>query len=152
MIVSSFESHRARTKQLARNLRWTDVYHWLVEHGYFPESYVLPPCFKVIRRPLRPRLFAKITRRGTFTPALVARMSCDIHFPKTDLIDRTFGVIHPEIYNDIAYHIARNWQAIVDILLPKDSAVACYSFPLPLSRVPDSPSRKASPGPDRRRL
>jgi hypothetical protein len=133
MIPSPFDKHRKETKKLAKSLRWTDVYHWLVEHGYFPESYVLPPCFKVTYRPLRPRLFSKVTGKTKFSPALSPRMCCDIHFPKTDLTDRTFGIIHPELHNDIAYHIARNWQTVVDCLIPNDSAVTCYSFPIPIN-------------------
>ena len=131
MISSPFDAHRKETKKLAKALEWTDVYHWLVEHGYFPESYVLPPCFKVTRRPRRPRLFSKV--KSKFSPALTPRECCTIHFPKTDLTDRTFGIIHPVLHNDIAYHIARNWRAVVDCLIPNDSAVTCYSFPIPIN-------------------
>src|SRR5206468_10495864 len=109
MISSPFDAHRKDTKKLAKALQWTDVYHWLVEHGYFPESYVLPPCFRVTSRPSRPQLFSTVTRKR-FSPALSPRMCCNIHFPKTDLTDRTYGIMHPELHNDIAYHISRNWQ------------------------------------------
>jgi hypothetical protein len=132
MISSPFDAHRKATKKLAKSLKWTDVYHWLVEHGYFPESYVLPPCFKVTRRLARPQLFSKVKGKKKLSPALTPRMCCDIHFPKTDLTDRTFGIIHPELHNDIAYHIGRNWRAIVDCLIPNNSAVTCYSFPVPI--------------------
>lgn len=37
--------HQEQTYQLARSLKGRDVYLWLIRHGYFPESYVLPPCF-----------------------------------------------------------------------------------------------------------
>jgi hypothetical protein len=133
MISDRFDAQRKNTKKLAKTLQWTGIYHWLVEYGYFPESYVLPPCFKVTSRPSHPRLFSSV-RKNKFIPALSPRMCCNIHFPKTDLTDRTFGIIHPELHNDIAYHIARNWQTIVDCLIPNDSWVTCYSFPIPIDR------------------
>ncbi len=94
MTSRQIDAHRKETKNLAKALKWPEVYHWLVEHGYFPESYVLPPCFKVTRRPPRPRLFSKVKGnkgKKKFSPALTPRTICSIHFPKTDLTDRTFG-------------------------------------------------------------
>lgn len=127
-------AHRAMTKKLAKGLKWTHVYHWLVEHGYFPESYVLPPCFRVKERPKRPKLFFKVkyTKKGTQlrpTP----RELCAIDFPKTELVDTRFALIHPELHNDICYHIARNWTTVVKRLIPDDSDVVSYSFPVPLN-------------------
>jgi Reverse transcriptase (RNA-dependent DNA polymerase) len=129
----SFAAYRAQTRESAKALDWKDVYHWLVEFGYFPESYVLPPCFRVTRRPLRPKcFFPPKTKIGT-----LVRPSCTLQFPKTDLTDRIFGVIHPEIHNDIAYHIARNWGKIVDRLAPAKSQVTCYSFSIPINAKSD---------------
>jgi hypothetical protein len=129
MIVSPIREHRILTKKLAKELKFGHVYHWLVEHGYFPESYVLPPCFRVTVLPKHPRLFSKV--KGKKLP-LTERECCKVHFPKTDLTDRGFGIMHPEHHNDISYHIARNWQTIVDCLVPDDSDVTCYSFPVPI--------------------
>jgi len=125
--------HRAATLALARNLKWTDVYHWIVEHGYFPESYVLPPCFRVRKHPKTPKLYTRVVVNKKVTRLNpTPHECCYVHFPKSDLTDRDFGIIHPELHNDIAYHIARNWKAIVDAMIPRDSAVTCYSFPVPL--------------------
>lgn len=55
-------------------------------------------------------------------------------FPKTELTDRTFGIIDPRIHNDIAYHITRNWKAMVDAMIPLDSIVSSYSFPVPVNQ------------------
>jgi hypothetical protein len=131
MIPNPMRTRRVTTKKLANALKWTDVYHWLVGQGYFPESYVLPPCFTVKKRPNRPRLFATVTNRGKKF-SLTPRECCNVHFPKSDLADRTFGIIHPELHNDIAYHLARNWKTVVSALLPSRSAVTCYSFPVPI--------------------
>ena len=54
------QTHRNDTRQLAKGLKWEQVYHWLIEHGYFPESYVLPPCFRVSQHPDRPKRFASV--------------------------------------------------------------------------------------------
>ena len=43
--------HFQRTKALAKCLNKEDIYNWLVIKGYFPEAYVLPPCFEVTQKP-----------------------------------------------------------------------------------------------------
>lgn len=123
--------HRAVTKQLARSLKKTDVYHWLCENGYFPESYVMPPCFIVAKRPTKPKIYFKVTSKGK--KYKVDRAECvNVHFPKTEYTDRNFGLINPCIHNDIAYHIARNWLKLVDVMIPDSSQVASYAFPVPI--------------------
>ena len=129
MDATPMQAYRSTTRKLAKGLKWTHVYYWLIEHGYFPESYVLPPCFRVKQRPNQPRRFVSPTKKYF---KLVPKETCNLHFPKTDLTDRTFGIIDPELHNDIAYHIARNWKIVVDRLIPKDSQVTCYSFPVPV--------------------
>lgn len=131
MIPNPVRAHRSTTRKLAEQLRWTHVYHWIVEHGYFPESYVLPPCFKVTKRPTQPKLFTRVTNNGK-SFKLTPRECCNVHFPRSDLTDRQFGIIHPELHNDIAYHIARNWKTVVKALIPTQSLVTCYSFPIPV--------------------
>ena len=34
---TAIEKHRKQTKALARSLKPTDVYQWLLKYGYFPE-------------------------------------------------------------------------------------------------------------------
>ena len=129
-LSNPIRDHRNTTRALARRLKWTDVFAWLVECGYFPESYVLPPCFQVNKFPRKPKLYVPIPKNGKFK---VLRQECvNVHFPKSEYTDRTFGVIHPEIHNDIAYHIAKNWKTIVKALIPEDSVSASYSFPVPI--------------------
>ncbi|MCU7797612.1 MAG: RNA-directed DNA polymerase [Candidatus Thiodiazotropha sp. (ex Myrtea spinifera)] len=123
--------HRRVTKELARSLKKTDVYHWLCESGYFPESYVLPPCFKMVKRPLKPKVFYKV--KGNGKKYKVDRTECiNVHFPKTEYTDRNFGLIDPRIHNDIAYHMSRNWLSLVEAMIPTDSQVASYTFPVPI--------------------
>jgi len=131
IFLNPIAEHRAVTQKLARSLAWTDVYHWLCQHGYFPEGYVLPPCFTVVKRPKQPRLYYKVSPNGKNFK--VDRAECaTVHFPKTELTDATFGLINPQIHNDIAYHLSRNWKRIVDALIPKKSQVTSYTFPLPI--------------------
>jgi hypothetical protein len=134
--TTSIDEHRIQTKALARSLKPTEVYKWLLEDGYYPESFVLPPCFKVTRSPPTGKTYFTVTttRRGTsFAPT---RTECvRVHFPKTEFTDRTFGIMHPHIHNDIAFHLSRNWKAIVDALIPKDSCVTAYSFPIPVAKT-----------------
>jgi len=128
---SPISSHRDQTRELARGLAWRDIYHWLLSSGYYPESYVLPPCFTVTKKPAKPKQFYRILNNGK--KYKVDRHECvNVHFPKSELTDRTFGIIYPHIHNDIAYHISRNWKSIVDAIFPSDSKVASYSFPIPI--------------------
>lgn len=127
--------HREATRKLARSLKWRKVFRWLLREGYFPESDVLPPCFMVAKIPRKPKLYAAVPKKGKFSPT---RSECiNVHFPKSEYTDRTFGVMHPEIHNDIAYHVSKNWKSVVKALVPNDSIVSSYSFPVPIdSRNP----------------
>lgn len=131
-MTSPIHEHSDQTHQLAKSLKKTDVYCWLIDHGYFPENYILPPCFQVKERPPTPKIYHKIKRKGSkFKPA---RTECiKVHFPKTELTDRVFGIIHPEIHNDIAFHISKNWNLILTAIFPPDSIVGTYSFPIPIT-------------------
>lgn len=131
--MNPIEEYRNNTKILALLLKPRDVYHWLCQHGYFPESYVLPPCFHVKQRPEKLKKFFEISRNGkVFRPLLTECLH--IHFPKTEYTDRNFGLIHPEIHNDIAYHISLNWRQVVAAMIPDQSIVSSYTFPIPITK------------------
>lgn len=139
-LPTAIEEHRRATKNLARSLKPTEVYQWLLRSGYFPESYVLPPCFSVSEWPHHARTYFKVIKIGRGTDYKPTRTECvRVHFPKSEFTDRTFGIIHPHIHNDIAYHISRNWKRIVDALVPSDSVVTAYSFPIPV--IKSAPGR-----------
>ena len=128
--------HFKKTGTLARRLRPKDVYDWLVTKGYFPEPYVLPPCFVVKARPRFGKVYNKVLK-GKFSPKI--RQYQQVHFPKTDYTDRTFGVLDPEIHSDIALTLARNWQTLIKKIFHDDNKVSAYSFPIPLnSKTPGS--------------
>lgn len=133
-IADPIAEHIDETRKLVRSLDKNDVYRWLIDYGYYPESYVVPPCFRVVKSPRRKSYF-KVTSSGKYRPDI-----CDIvsvHFPKSELTDRTFGIIDPYIHNDIAYHITANWKKISAMLFHSENTVASYSFPVPIdSRKP----------------
>ncbi|RME56240.1 RNA-directed DNA polymerase [Candidatus Parcubacteria bacterium] len=129
--MNSLREHRKLTRKLARSLKRDDVYFWLLDHGYFPEAYVLPPCFRVVKRPEKAIKYFDFKKKSK-RPS--PKESLKIHFPKSDLLDRTFGIIDPAIHNDIAYHISRNCKAMVDAMVPEDSLVTSFSFPLPITK------------------
>lgn len=136
LIVNPVAEHQTLTRSLADRLAKPEIYHWLVEFGYFPESYVLPPCFRVNKRPKKPKVYFPVQKKGKKF-RVPTRELVKLQFPKSELTDRAFGVMHPEIHNDIAYHVARNWKTILRSMLPFDSCVTTYSFPIPIdSRHP----------------
>ncbi len=122
--------HNRRTEKLARLLDPANVYQWLVTSGYFPESYILPPCFYVSRHPRYGKRFSR-WKKGKFMPPIY--QVCEVDFPKTDLTDRTFGIIAPEIHSDIASEIAENWKAIINVVFNPKKHVYTYSFPIPVT-------------------
>jgi hypothetical protein len=127
--------HKKITRTLALRLNVNDIYFWLNNNGYYPESQIIPPCFQVCESPKKPKQYFKITKskRGTnFKPKISELLK--IHFPKTELTDRVFGVIDPEIHNDISFHISRNWKQLVKAIFHKDNNVISYSFPIPIDK------------------
>lgn len=121
--------HFRKTARLAKVLDRKAIYEWLVTKGYFPEQYVLPPCFTVTAHPKYGRVYFSHTTKK-FTPRVTEYQQ--VHFPKTDYTDRTFGVIDPELNSDIAYTVAKNWMKIAGTIFHRDNKVCCYSFPIPL--------------------
>jgi len=124
------QKHNRKTGALARQLVPRDIYNWIVTVGYFPESYVLPPCFCVSKHPRFGKRYTCL-RDNRFKPP--TSQLCEVHFPKTELTDQTFGTIDPKIHSDIANEIARGWGTILDLIFNQSKSVYSYSFPIPLS-------------------
>ena len=134
--------HFKKTARLARALDRKLIYEWLVTKGYFPEPYVLPPCFTVTAYPKYGKLYFPYTSRK-FKPRTAEYHQ--VHFPKTDYTDRTFGVVDPETNSDIAYTLAKNWKAVVKMAFHPSNKVCTYSFPIPLdAKTPGSVGRLRS--------
>jgi hypothetical protein len=129
-----FNSYRKETRKLAALLSPTEVYGWLMDKGYFPETYVLPPCFHLSRRPQPPKLHFPPTCNGRLSGA--KETECEqLFFPKSRYTDRTFSIMHPKVYSDIAWNLTSNWNKVVNRLIPRRSVVTSYSFPIPIDRI-----------------
>lgn len=74
--------HKERTKKLAAQLKGTQIYQWLITEGFFPESYVLPPCFRVGKYPKFGKIYTHATKHK-YQPKLESII--DVQFPKTEL-------------------------------------------------------------------
>ena len=46
-MLSLAQEHFSRTKLLAEKVDKDIIAEWLLHEGYYPEQYVLPPCFHV---------------------------------------------------------------------------------------------------------
>lgn len=130
-LANAAEKHFKMTASLAAGLKRPRVYEWLVAKGYFAEPYVLPPCFEVTVHPKFGKVYFR-HKRNSFRPEESELLG--VHFPKTELTDRTLGIIQPHIHSDIATAIARNWKKLLGCLFHKDNKVCSYSFPIPLDR------------------
>lgn len=128
--MTEIENHWRMTKQLALSLRQPDIFYWLSRKGYFPENYVLPPCYQVIKTPNFGKRFTPINKRN-YSP--IVSQLIQTHFPKSEFTDKTFSIIHPYIHNDISLEIARNWKKIIKVIFDPKNKVYSYSFPIPIS-------------------
>jgi Reverse transcriptase (RNA-dependent DNA polymerase) len=128
-VLSKPARHSKKTENLARSLQPKDIYNWLVTIGYFPEAYVLPPCFHVQQHPIYGTVYFPVNNRK-YRPKI--SQLCELHFPKSDLTDRTFSIIDPEIHNDIAIEFANNWDKVLDTIFHPDKCIYSYSFPIPV--------------------
>lgn len=120
------EKHFKATAKLVRALDKYEVAHWLLNDGYYPEQYVLPPSFSVLNFELKPNLYVKFKN-----PA--RRNLVNISYPKTLLTSRVFGIQHPFNYHDIVHCIISDWDTIIDHLFHTDLKIFSYSFPIPVN-------------------
>lgn len=106
----------------------------MLEEGYYPEQYVIPPSFKVLKFDLKPSPFYTIDNTGLqpkFDPDKFDLLN--ISFPKTELTDRTFSIIAPKIYHDIVWYMIEEWELIQKSLFRAQNNIHSYSFPIPIS-------------------
>lgn len=131
------QQHFEETKRRLKTIDKKDIAKWLLEEGYYPEEYVVPPCFKVKNFDLQTNPFYQVnqTEHGgrtidKFEPSATELLT--ISFPKTQFADRVFGIINPKIYHDIVWYMIQEWELIVEHLFTEDIKIFSYSFPLPV--------------------
>ena len=122
--------HTKITSNLASQLSPKDIYDWLMTVGYFPENYVLPPCFIVNKYPSFGKLYYKVNKKGKYSP--ITSELIQMQFPKSNYGERIFSIIDPFLHCDLAYEIANNWDTFLIILFNPENNVSSYSFPIPL--------------------
>jgi len=121
------EKHIRKTENLLRAIDKAKIADWLLNEGYFPEQYVLPPTFKVQDFNL------EAVPKNADIKDLARREIVSISYPKTLLTSREFGIQHPNNYHDIVFYLLKDWDAIMDIIFHKDLKIFSYSFPIPVN-------------------
>ncbi len=130
------EKHFKETLRLINKVDKDLISKWLLEEGYYPEQYVVPPTFKIQQFKLQDSPYFEVeTKTGIsdkFEPDKFETVS--VSFPKTQLTDKNFGIIHPKIYHDIVWYLNSKWKNIVNHLFDKGIKIFSYSFPIPVSK------------------
>ncbi|EMW0513347.1 hypothetical protein AADZ74_004464, partial [Enterobacter mori] len=121
--------HYLETKKLLNNIKPKVVGRWLLNDGYFPEEYVLPPSFKVGG--------VKLNREPYFDNLnnLKEKEIVNVSYPKTSLTHRIFGIQHPKFYHDMVYWLVKDWQLVVNHLFNDETKIFTYSLPIPVTKT-----------------
>jgi len=127
--------HFFETKKLLKSVSTNKVAKWLLEEGYFPEQYVVPPTFKVNKFDLQVAPYFAVDTSGVNPKFNVTKSDLiNVSFPKTQLTDRTFGIIEPKIYHDLVWYLMNEWDLIIKHLFNSKNKIYSYSFPIPVTK------------------
>jgi hypothetical protein len=55
-------NHFKETKDLLKDIPSKDIANWILNHGYFPEQYILPPSFQVSNFTLQTEAYKKLDK------------------------------------------------------------------------------------------
>lgn len=128
------QEHFNESKQLISLVDEKKIADWLLKEGYYAEQYVLPPCFKVEYFKLKNSVYYKVNKTKTRIEYKIdINNLITVSFPKSQLTERTFGIIHPKIYHDIVWHLINEWKLVINHLFHKDIKIFSYSFPIPIT-------------------
>jgi hypothetical protein len=120
------EKHFKKTAKLVKAIDKNEIGHWLLNEGYYPEQYILPPSFSVsdfrLKNNAKIKNLADPPRRDLKT----------ISYPKSLFTTRVFGIQHPDNYHDLVWYILDDWTEIVKHLFHTDQKIFSYSFPIPV--------------------
>jgi len=126
--LSLVKKHFEETEKLLRNIPVSIISQWLLEQGYFPESNILPPTFRVKGFQLQDSLYNRDMNK------LTRRKLISIAYPKTLLTSRNFSIQDPRNYHDIVFLLDKEWDKILNILFNKNLKIFSYSLPIPISK------------------
>lgn len=129
------KKHNAETKRLLKKVPKAKISKWLLEEGYYPEQYVIPPCFRIKKFELQDNPYFEVDTSGA-QPKFEPEKSdlINVSFPKTQLTDRTFGIITPKIYHDLVWYLMHEWDLVIKTLFKNQNKIYSYSFPIPVSK------------------
>ncbi|MDJ0632074.1 MAG: RNA-directed DNA polymerase [Xenococcaceae cyanobacterium MO_188.B29] len=122
------KNHFRETEELVREIPSEDIAYWMLNHGYFPEQYILPPSFQVSNFTLQSQPYNKDLNKIT------KRQLISISHPKTILTSRIFSIQHPFNYHDIIFFLQENWDDVINHLFHKENKIYSYSFPISLTK------------------
>ena len=109
---------RKRTKKyLEKSLKEQELFNHLIEEGYFPEAWVLPPFLQVK---------LKTTGNGDTT----IREKVSLFAPKSNTRWREFSLLHPNNYQDVCQKLSKKEYFKIISKLSKGSKIFGYSVPL----------------------
>lgn len=129
------KKHFRETKRLTKLVPTSKIAKWLLEEGYYPEQYVMPPPFQVKRLELQDAPYYEVDNTGPqpkFDPEKSEIVT--VSFPKSELTDRTFGIMAPKLYHDIVWHLVQEWDLVTKTLFNNTNKIYSYSFPIPVSK------------------
>lgn len=126
ILSSLVEQHFRDTEIFIRKLSKDDVADWLLNTGYFPESNILPPSFKIHDFKLKDKPYNRNVKD------LARRQLASISYPKSLLTDRVFAVQDPRNYHDIVFYLHSEWENILNRLFPENTKIFSYSMPIPI--------------------
>ena len=130
------KEHTKETKRLLKKVPTNIIGKWLLEEGYYPEQYVVPPSFKVKKFDLKAVPYFTVDTTGVqpkFDP--LKSELVNVSFPKSELTDRTFGIIEPKIYHDIVWYLINEWDLVIKTLFQRNNKIYSYSFPIPITKT-----------------
>lgn len=133
--MSLLKEHYLETKRLLKKVPKANISKWLLEQGYYPEQYVMPPCFSIKQFDLQATPYFKVNTSGAqpkFEPDKADHIT--VSFPKTELTDRTFSIIPPKIYHDLVWYLTNEWDLVLKSLFKRQNKIYSYSFPIPVSK------------------
>lgn len=130
------EKHIETTHKLIKKIDESKVAKWLLEDGYYPEQYVLPPCFCVKQFDLQDEPYFRIESQSNGLIKYKPQRSEQIFisFPKSQLTERIFGIMEPKLYHDIVWHLMQHWNDVISHLFNRNNKIYSYSFPIPVNK------------------
>src|SRR5665647_566177 len=132
------KKHSTETKRLLKRVSKDNIAKWLLEEGFYPEQYVIPPCFRIKKFDLQVNPYYIVDNSGDqekFDPEKSDLVK--VSFPKSQLTDRTFGIIDPKLYHDMVWYLMNEWDLVIKTLFKSQNKIYSYSFPIPVSKKSD---------------